>query len=258
MKAKNLKANKNNPRKMSAPDKKGLKYSVLKYGDLGCIIMNRKTKSLITGHQRVSVIPKDAEIFIENEYDEPTEAFTVAEGYILVNGERFKYREVDAPLVWEREALIASNAHSGEWDEPKLKPLLLEFEDLDYEGIGFSDKELVNFGVEIEEFGDLPEEFDNGFNDDPTETDAQYLKKNKGQDTEIRKENLPNTMKKSFTNKDETPAPIKEINPNAADPFQEPQKKRHIVIVEFDEESDKKEFRKSIKTTVKKMNGYFV
>lgn len=261
MKIRNLKPNKINPRTMSTTKKEALKKSLEKYGDLGCIILNRKTKMLLGGHQRSDVLPRDAEIIIETEYPVPTKAYTVAIGYVEFNGERFKYREVDAPESWEREALIAANKHSGEWNNNILKKILDSSKGMDYQAMGFDNLELDNIGIEAPDFGsisnELPETFDNGFNDDPNETDAQYLKKNKGPDTEIRKERIPNNVKRSLPNEDTTPCPIKNVRPDE-NPFEEKPKKRHVVIVEFDNEEDKKKYKKEIKEKLEELNGYFV
>lgn len=116
-----LKANKRNPRKMTKERAEALRKSMFEFGDLGGIILNRHTNSLVGGHQRVSVIPKDAPITIEKTYNPPTKTGTVAEGFVIIDGERFKYREVNWTEAKERAAMIAANAHGGEWDMDILK-----------------------------------------------------------------------------------------------------------------------------------------
>ena len=53
MNIKDLAPNPRNPRKLSPEKLKMLKESLLEFGDLGCIIFNRKSQSLVGGHQRL-------------------------------------------------------------------------------------------------------------------------------------------------------------------------------------------------------------
>lgn len=152
MKIKDLKPNAKNPRKISSARLKMLADSLKKYGDLGGIVFNRRTGRLVGAHQRTKVIPADAQIVIEKRYDQPTEARTVAEGYVLLNGERFKYREVDADEKWEMGALLAANKHGGEWDNEMLRIALTEVDPIDIETSGFEIQELYKLGIDL----DLP------------------------------------------------------------------------------------------------------
>lgn len=94
-----------NPRAISPAAAEGLKVSLDEFGDLGGIVFNVRLQSLVGGHQRTKILPADAAIEIERRYDEPTRTGTVAEGSIIINGERFKYREVD----WSEERHAAGN-----------------------------------------------------------------------------------------------------------------------------------------------------
>lgn len=136
MKIKDLKSNPKNPRKMNQKAKDSLRKSLEKYGDLSGFVYNRRSKMLISGHQKKSLTPEST-IKIEHKYDVPTKAMTVADGYVIVDGEKFKYREVDADPVWEAEAMIAANKHSGEWDQDLLKVLAIDLPEIDLELAGF-------------------------------------------------------------------------------------------------------------------------
>lgn len=130
-----LTPNKRNPRTITKERQEALRKSVMEFGDLGAVIYNRHTASLVGGHQRISVVPKDAPITIEKTYNPPTKTGTVAEGYIMVNGEKFKYREVNWDKPKEKAAMIAANAHGGEWD-PKI--LMEEMDFLKKVGVDLS------------------------------------------------------------------------------------------------------------------------
>ena len=110
-------------------------------------VYNKTTKRLVGGHQRSKVLPEDAEIKIERVFNIPTVSKTVAEGVIIVGGERFKYREVEADEVWETEAMIAANKHGGEWDN--LEELIRSVPDLNLELIGFSIPEIKELNIEV-------------------------------------------------------------------------------------------------------------
>ena len=135
MRLKVLKANKRNPRKITSSRLEALRKSLEKFGDLSGIVVNRRTGNIVSGHQRQKALP-DASIKIEKKFETPTRCFTVAEGYVEIDGERFKYREVDAPEEWEVEALLAANNQGGSNDEGMLKIVLADFPALDLELAG--------------------------------------------------------------------------------------------------------------------------
>ncbi len=126
-----------------------LKVSVEELGDLSGFVYNVRSKRLIAGHQKQKVIPENSKIVIEVNHKSPTKCCTVAEGYVLVGEERFKYREVDADEDWETVAMLASNKHSGEWDKPLLKVMLPNVKDVKL--AGFSAIELKEFEIELPE-----------------------------------------------------------------------------------------------------------
>lgn len=147
MQLKDLKPNKRNPRRISAKKLEQLKASLVKFGDLSGFVYNRRTKNLVSGHQRQKSLPPNATIKIESKYEKPTKSMTVAEGFVVVDGEHFKYREVDADPQWEMEALLAANKHGGEWDTDLLKLTMADFPKLDWAVAGFDALELDTFGL---------------------------------------------------------------------------------------------------------------
>lgn len=136
MQLKSLKPNKRNPRKISDKGLEALHKSLDKFGDLSGIVRNIRTENLISGHQRQKSLPADATIKIERKYDVPTRCHTVAEGFVMVDGERFTYREVDADEQWETEALLAANNQGGENDADLIKLVIADFPNMDPELAG--------------------------------------------------------------------------------------------------------------------------
>lgn len=128
-----------NPRTITKEQLDRLKKAIQEFGDLGGIIKNIRTGNLVGGHQRVKVIPKDA-LIEKTDLAAPSRTGTVAHGYIVINGEKYSYREVDWDEKREKAANIAANAHGGDWDEQKLNDILKELSadiNLDLDLIGF-------------------------------------------------------------------------------------------------------------------------
>lgn len=150
-----LNANQRNPRKITDEKLDLLKASMQEFGDLSGIIYNVNLKRLVGGHQRKKALPEDAEIIIEKEYNPPTPAGTVAEGYVKLGTESMKYREVDWSEIKDFAANIAANKHGGDWDIPILTEILLDLDanNLDMTLTGFTEKELENLLAPL----DLPE-----------------------------------------------------------------------------------------------------
>ena len=186
MKITDLRPNRLNPRRMTSKAKSELKKSMGKFGDLSGVIYNVRTKNLVGGHQRTSMMPADAKVVIEKKYETPTAAFTTAEGYIEISGERFKYRVVDAPESWEVEAMLAANKHSGEWDTDILKVLFHDNPDIDLAAVGFEMDELADLGIEL----DSPTEAVIDESTEEEESDEEYIKSHEGPQEEIVQENI--------------------------------------------------------------------
>lgn len=191
MKISELKPNELNPRKIAKQDKKELKKSLDEFGDLSCVIFNRRTKKLVGGHQRIDLTPDNAKIVKKN-LDAPTKSGTVAEGYIEFDGERFKYREVDWPQEREEVAMVAANKHGGQWDKEILKLNFANFKNVDLELTGFDAAELKSMDIKI----DIP--------DVKIESDAQTVANTPKTTEQIPTANPNENAKADFENVEET------------------------------------------------------
>lgn len=120
MEIKNLAHNPDNPRVITDAKLSQLKAALSEFGDLGGFVFNRKSKQLVGGHQRSKLFDPEAEVVIDHRYKKPTRTGTVAEGHIVLDGEKFKYREVHWEPNKEKAANIAANKGAGEWDQEKL------------------------------------------------------------------------------------------------------------------------------------------
>lgn len=132
MKLQDLKPNPENPRKITDAKLSALRKTLKEYGDLSGFIYNRKTKRLVSGHQRRELL-RDAEIIIEREHKKPTQTGTVAEGHVAVDGERFSYREVFWDEFQEKAAALAANQNAGSWDEEQLTAWFQELDDYGFD-----------------------------------------------------------------------------------------------------------------------------
>lgn len=147
MQIEDLSPNPGNPRTITDAKLSALKKALEEFGDLGGFVFNRKTKQLVGGHQRAKLFDRDAEIVIEHKYKKPSRTGTVAEGYAVLNGERFKYREVSWDVQREHAANIAANKGAGEWDMPKLGEWIRDLGDFgfDLDLTMFDDEERKQF-----------------------------------------------------------------------------------------------------------------
>lgn len=251
MKVKDLRPNAKNPRKISDAKLENLKKSLAKFGDLSGFVYNRRSKTLVSGHQRQKSLPADAKIHIEVKHDVPTKAMTVADGYVLIEGERFKYREVDADPTWEMEALLAANKHSGEWDKDLLKLAIADLPDLDLNLAGFDSLELKAMDIEIPKFQapSLPSPIaSHEFEDESEESegsdedaDKKYLEENPGPDSRLEKERIPSTV-------------------NAFDAIEEKTDivgKRFVIIIDCPDEKTKQELREKLRSQVTEAGAKF-
>ncbi|MBI3582389.1 MAG: hypothetical protein HY096_00380 [Nitrospinae bacterium] len=135
-----------NPRIITDEQLERLKKSLQKFGDLSGIVFNRRTGNLVGGHQRLKCLPLDVKIE-KKDLKEKSKTGTVAQGFIILDGERYTYREVDWDEATEKMANIAANKHGGEWDDEKLGELLKELSEMpifDSDLIGFEMNELNN------------------------------------------------------------------------------------------------------------------
>jgi len=160
MKVSDLKPNELNPRQIDDWHLDTLGKSLKKFGDLGCIVFNRRSGKMVGGHQRLKSLPPDSPVTITTNYLTPTQTWTVAEGFVEIDGEKFKYREVDVDEQTEKAMNIAANKHGGEWNLPKLNDWLLELdqENYDMDLTGFSPEELEDAMAPIDYHGNADED----------------------------------------------------------------------------------------------------
>lgn len=133
-----------NPRKITDRQLEMLAKSMFEFGDLSGFVLNIKTGNLVGGHQRLKNIPQDA-IIKKEKLENISRTGTVAEGYILANGERWSYREVEWDLYKEKMANIAANKHGGEFDNEKLVEILEELSSqpfVDFDLAGYEAEEI--------------------------------------------------------------------------------------------------------------------
>ena len=117
-----LKAADYNPRQITTAELNKLKESIKKWGNLKPIIINKATKTIVGGHQRIKVLK-------ELGYKE-VEVIEVS-----INGG-----------AEERALNLALNKISGEWNNTKLINVLKEIQDLDEDQLmstGFTDNETL-------------------------------------------------------------------------------------------------------------------
>lgn len=141
MKLSELKPNPNNPRDIDEKELEMLKKSLDKFGDLSGFVVNKVTGNIVSGHQRKKVLPSDSEIVITEQYEKPNAKGTIAIGYVVVDGEKHKYREVLFDEATEKAANIAANQQGGNFNLPALKEWVMELDELsiDLDLLGFKD-----------------------------------------------------------------------------------------------------------------------
>jgi DNA modification methylase len=113
---------------MGEEDRGRMARALAEFGDLGGIVLNRRTGLLVGGHQRTSVMP-DGRLRVED-LEEPEADGTVARGWIEHGGRRFAVRVVDWPEEKAKAAMIAANRFGrvGQDDAALLKDLLQELD----------------------------------------------------------------------------------------------------------------------------------
>lgn len=128
-----LKANPKNPRTVRDEKLSVLKRTLAEFGDLSGIIFNRRTGQLVGGHQRTKIVPPNTPVVITRKFEKPTKRGTVAEGYIVISGERHKYREVDWDATKEKAGNLAANKGVGEWDVEAVSDWLREIDEFGFD-----------------------------------------------------------------------------------------------------------------------------
>lgn len=125
-----LKKAKYNPRTISASRMNKLKDSIDTFGDLSGVVFNVKTKTLISGHQRMSSIDQKTAKIVQQKHED--KHGTVSVGYVEAKTKkgviRIPYRAVEWDIQKEKAANIAANAHGGVFDKEKLRMVLADLE----------------------------------------------------------------------------------------------------------------------------------
>jgi len=155
-----------NPRKITDKQLQILNKSMREFGDLSGIVFNVATNNIVGGHQRTKVL--DPEAIIQKEaYQDDTG--TTAIGYIVTSEGKFSYREVNWTEQKEKAANIVANKAGGKFDFTKLKDLIEELDDgeFDLELTGFDTEEIENLMTfvplpndEVEDSKDLSGSFE--------------------------------------------------------------------------------------------------
>ena len=116
-----------NPRKAWAEGQgDAFKRSLFEFGDLSGIVKNVRTGNLVGGNKRTDVFREAEGAKIVKTEQEPDKQGTVAHGYVIADGNRFAYREVDWPEAKEKAANLAANKWSAEWEWEGASKLLQE------------------------------------------------------------------------------------------------------------------------------------
>jgi hypothetical protein len=141
-----LHPNTKNPRKPWTNDQlAGFRQSLLKFGDLGGIVRNLTTDQLIGGHKRVEAFRDAAAVQVVAAPQDVDAQGTVAHGYVVVDGNRFAYREVRWSVDDEMAANLAANRWGAEWDWKLVADTLKSIGDAELLALtGFEDHELAN------------------------------------------------------------------------------------------------------------------
>lgn len=123
-----LNANLKNPRTINKDDYKNLVQSIRRFGDLSGIVYNVRTGQLVGGHQRQKAFGEIGadNIEITQKYEQPNGVGTVAVGHVMLDGERYGYREVDWDATFEKAANVAANRIQGEFDNDLLAEITYE------------------------------------------------------------------------------------------------------------------------------------
>ena len=136
-----LNRNPENPRDIDEKELTMLRKSLDKFGDLSGFVVNVVSGNLVSGNQRSKVLPSVSKIEITERYEKPNAKGTIAIGYVVVDGEKHKYREVLFDEATEKAANIAANQQGGNFNLPALKEWVMELDELsiDLDLLGFKD-----------------------------------------------------------------------------------------------------------------------
>ena len=267
-KIKDLIPNRLNPRTMSGEKLQALKHSMEIFGDLGGIVVNVRTKTIVSAHQRSSVMDENSKIMIKQQFNPPTPTGTTAIGYVECDGEFYSYREVDWDETKQTEALLAANKHSGEWDKENLRILFADHPFINLELTGFEIAELEMMEIPFSMDSIQSPHIDNILGYEEEVDDKTYLKNESKSQMEIDRERFPSDTK--YEKKpDPVVPPVKEIDPleHEADkilsPFDKVEEKttvdgkRIVLIIDCDTEEIKQALKLKLKPLVEEAKARF-
>lgn len=148
MEIKDIKGYHKNPRKITEKMFNLLSETIKEYGDLSGIVLNIRTGEVIGGNQRTQFFKRnDSDVKIHTTPVKDSKVGTVAVGYVIFQGEKYNYREVDWDEKKSELANIVANKVGGFWDNDILAN---EFEIDDLKMAGFEEFELGMFNNEVE------------------------------------------------------------------------------------------------------------
>ncbi len=133
---KDLRPAKYNPRSISERRLNELEKSFGKFGDLSGVVFNQRTRTLVSGHQRLKAnAGKKSKIETRPHFDGQG---TIALGYILFKNGKSEFKVPLRIVDWsdkktEKAANIAANAHGGDWDKEKLAVVLRDLQDGEFD-----------------------------------------------------------------------------------------------------------------------------
>lgn len=148
-----------NPRRPWESEQKAsdFKRSLEEFGDLSGIVFNVRTGHLVGGNKRTEAFQDAKERSITITSDVSDQQGSVRYGFVLVDGNRFAYREVDWDERKEKAANLAANKWSAEWDDSAVRDIIKELgKEFDVALTGFDAIELAAMNLEPPE---APSEF---------------------------------------------------------------------------------------------------
>lgn len=148
-----------NPRQITRKQMAALGVTMDDLGDLSGIMHDLDTDEILTGNQRIEVIPGALSGLVQptitERFDPPLLDGTAALGYFEYKGKRFNYRAVKGWDDEKRErAVIVANKAGGTWD---FDILANEFETEKLLEYGFEERELGIYHLEDEKWEGMPE-----------------------------------------------------------------------------------------------------
>ena len=158
-----------NPRIMSEIERTKLRNSMETFGIVDPIIVNLKNNRIIGGHQRYEVLLEKA--MEDNEFVKELNLIKLGQIGWAFPDDDLEVKDDN----YEKALNLALNNIEGEFDLPKLEPLLTELDDIgfDLELTGFSSLDLTELNLEsILVFAD--EQDDNSSSDDGIDLEEIY------------------------------------------------------------------------------------